>query len=266
MAALPPILCYHKVDARFELGVTRLGPRAFARQLDAFARAGWTALGSSALLDAIAGAAAAAAAAPERRMVLTFDDGYAALAEAAFPALAAHGFPALVFVITDFVGGENAWDVRYGGRAFRHLSWEQLGRWRERGIEVHAHGATHRRLTWLSDGEAAEELGRSREAIARELGAPPAGICYPFGAVDGRIRRLASEAGFTLGFAGPSGGADPLALGRRPVYAWDGFAPPLVARAGVLGGVARGAASAASRFAVVTSALKRVRAKGPAGR
>ena len=34
--ALPPILSYHKVDPRFELGVTRLGPRVFSRQVRAF--------------------------------------------------------------------------------------------------------------------------------------------------------------------------------------------------------------------------------------
>ena len=33
-SALPPILCYHKVEPRRELGVTRLSPRRFARQIE----------------------------------------------------------------------------------------------------------------------------------------------------------------------------------------------------------------------------------------
>ena len=41
---LPLVLCYHKVEARHELGVTRLGPRRFARQVERLARDGWRAL------------------------------------------------------------------------------------------------------------------------------------------------------------------------------------------------------------------------------
>jgi peptidoglycan/xylan/chitin deacetylase (PgdA/CDA1 family) len=259
---LPPILCYHKVDTRFELGVTRLGPRAFRRQVTALAARGVATLGSEALALACAEAAqrASRGAAAPGSVVLTFDDGYEALDRHAFPALADHAFRALVFVVTDFVGRENRWDVRWGGRSFRHLSWDQLARWQERGVEVHAHGATHRRLTWLSDGEVADELGRAREAIRERLGSPPAAVCYPFGAADARVRALAVRAGYTLGFAGPGAtGADPLLLGRLPVYAWDVFGPPLVMRNGALGRSARATARLASRFAVVTSALKQRR-------
>ena len=42
--ALPPILCYHKVDPRLELGVTRISPGRFARQVERLARDGWRTL------------------------------------------------------------------------------------------------------------------------------------------------------------------------------------------------------------------------------
>ncbi len=249
----PAILCYHKVDTRLELGVTRLGPRLFRRQVAALAARG-ACLGSAALarrLERDAG--------QPGDFVLTFDDGYAGLADHAFPALAELGLTALVFVITDYAGATNAWDVHYGGREFRHLSWDELGRWMERGIEVHSHTATHRRLTWLPDGDVAEELGRSREEIHRRLGVLPAGVCYPFNAVDARVAGLARQAGYTLGFAGAPEGSDPLMLGRAPVYPWDRFAPPAVTRPGALGALARWGARTAGRFAVVTSALKQER-------
>lgn len=254
---IPPILCYHKVGTRFDVGVTQVGPRVFSRQAAALAGGG-RALGSDGLAAALRGAGAPG------DFVVTFDDGYASLAEHAFPRLAELGLRALVFVITDFAGALNTWDVRYGGPAARHLAWDELGRWTERGIEVHSHTATHRRLTWLPDDAVAEELGRSRETIGSRLGVAPAGICYPFGAVDGRVARLASAAGYTLGFAGPSGGDDALALRRAPVYAWDAFAPPAVVRGGALGALARWGARAANRMAVVTSALNQPRGQ-PAG-
>jgi peptidoglycan/xylan/chitin deacetylase (PgdA/CDA1 family) len=256
---IPPILCYHEIDTRFELGVTRLGPRVFRRQMQSLAAHGYMAVGATALVEP-------ARRATPRSVVLTFDDGYAALADHAFPVLAGLGLTALVFIVTDYVGRENRWDVRYGGRWFRHLDWDQLAAWQERGIEVHAHGATHRRLTWLSSDEAADELGRAREAIASRLGGAgggraPLGICYPFGAVDERIRALAVQAGYRLGFAGArAAGTDVLMLRREPVYAWDVFAPPLVLREGAAGAAARATARLAGRFAVVTSAIKQQRA------
>lgn len=259
---LPPILCYHKIDSRFELGATRLGPRAFRRQVKALAAEGYATLGSATLAMVCAEARRPwSAAVQPRRVVLTFDDGYAGLSQHAFPVLADHAMRALVFVVTDYVGRDNTWDVAWGGRRFRHMGWDELARWAELGIEVHAHGATHRRLTWLSDTEVSDELGRAREAIRANIGAEPAGICYPFGAVDGRVRELAARAGYTLGFAGPGATAttDALWLRREFIYAWDCAGPPLAMRPGLIGEAARKAAVLANRFAVLTSVVKQPR-------
>ena len=264
--SFPPILCYHKVDARRELGATRVAPRVFRRQMEALARAGYKTLGSAELLRrAEAGQAGAGAADASPAVVLTFDDGYEALTRHAFPVLADLGMRALIFVVTDYVGRDNDWDVHFAWRRFRHLSWDDLVRWQERGIEVHSHGATHARLTWLSDAQVADELGRSRDAITRGLGAPPTGFCYPFGAVNARVQALVAAAGYALGFAGPgrlrgsrSGAPDRFALRRRPVYAWDILAPPWVLREDAAGGLGMAAARIAHRFAVGTSIIRRI--------
>lgn len=257
--SIPPVLCYHKVDTRLELGVTRLGPRHFRRQIEALARAGYRSLGAADLLALCQGR-------PSHReprtphLVITFDDGYAALAEHAFPVLADHAMRALVFVITDFVGRANTWDVQYGWRAFPHLDWDELGRWQERGIEVHAHGARHRRLTWLNDADAREELGAARDTIRARLGAAPLALAYPFGAADARVRQLASGAGYRLGFAGagPASADDPLRLPRLPVYPWDLAGVPFVMQPGALGVLARWGARTTNRIAVGTAAFQRL--------
>ncbi len=251
---VPPVLCYHKVDTRFELGFTQLEPRVFRRQMEALARQGYRALGSRELLECLGPSPAAGAA-----IAITFDDGYAALARHAFPVLADLGFRALAFVITDYVGRENSWDVQYGWRRFSHLDWDELGRWSERGIEVHSHGATHSRLTWLGDAAALDELARSREEIARRLGVAPAAVSYPYGSVDERVRALAVQAGYTLGFAGPSAqGADPLRLPRCPVYGWDRFDVPLVLGTSPLSGLALALARFTNRCAVGTAAIQKM--------
>jgi peptidoglycan/xylan/chitin deacetylase (PgdA/CDA1 family) len=225
--------------------------------MEALGREGYRTLGSAELSDRPA---------PGPAVVLTFDDGYDALARHAFPVLADLGLRALVFVVTDFVGRDNDWDVHYGWRRFRHLSWDDLGRWQGSAIEVHSHGATHARLTWLPDGQVEDELGRSRETIARRLGTAPAGLAYPFGAVDARVRTRAAAAGYALGFAGPgrargthAGDPDPLMLYRRPVYAWDAFAPPRILGEGAAGRLAMAAARLAHGAAVATSVIRRLR-------
>jgi peptidoglycan/xylan/chitin deacetylase (PgdA/CDA1 family) len=249
---LPPILCYHKIDTRFELGFTQIEPRVFRRQVEALARAGYRALGSAELLETLGTAP------PGPAAVFTFDDGYAGLARHAFPVLADHGFRALVFVISDYVGRDNSWDVQYGWRRFAHLDWDDLAAWQDRGIEIHSHGATHARLTWLADAQVSDELERSREALTRRLGRVPCAFSYPYGSVNARVRGLVAQAGYRLGFAGPSQtGRDPLALPRLPVYGWDRAALPLVMGASPLSGIGRGLARFTSRCAVGTAAIQR---------
>jgi len=256
---MPPILCYHKIDTRLELGFTRLGPAVFRRQMQALAAAGYRTAGSESLSRPTTHDS-------RPTVVITFDDAYDALDRHAFPLLADLGFQALVFVITDYAGRENTWDVQYGWRRFHHLDWDLLGRWQEKGIEVHSHGCTHARLTWLGDAQVADELGRSRETIRQRLGKAPAGISYPFGAADGRVRRLAEQAGYLLGFAGPGdNGEDLLMLHRRPVYAWDRFAPPLVAREGPAGALAKSVALLTNRCSVGTAAIQRLLRRRYAG-
>ena len=257
---IPRILCYHKVDTRLELGFTRLGPAVFRRQVEALAKAGYRGIGSAELRQQLtAGLSPRTTHDAPRTVVFTFDDGYEALAEHAFPVLADHGFRALVFVITDFAGGENTWDVQYGWRKFRHLDWDTLGLWQERGIEIESHGTSHARLTWLGNTAVHEELERSREEITRRLGRAPVAISYPFGAVDPRIRDHAISAGYTLGFAGPrQDGADPMLLPRLPVYAWDAASLPFIMQQSVLGHVARGAAKVTNAFSVGTSVFQKM--------
>lgn len=250
-APLPPILCYHKVERRHELGVTRLSPRRFARQVERLAERGWRTLS---LAELVACARGARAARPGE-LAITFDDAYRGLREHAFPVLRAHGFGAVCFVITEFAGRLNRWDVAYGGRRFAHLAWRDMRAWQGRGIEFASHTATHPRLTWLPETEAARELAASRAALERALDVAGEAVSYPFGAAGARERRLARETGYAAGFslAGRWDG-DPMAVVRRPVYLW---APPLPG-VGRLAAIERLGAIGANRCAVGTTLWQRL--------
>lgn len=192
-----------------------------------------------------------------RRFLLTFDDGYASLAEHAYPVLADLGFTATTFLITDYVGKANTWDVRYTWDRLRHLGWTQIEHWRARGFDFGSHGATHRRLTWLADDAVQADLGRSRDVLQVRLGAEAArAIAYPFGAVDSRIVLHAAAAGFALGFGGVKATGEQLSLARVPVYFWDAWDVPFGLREDALGSLGRFVAHAANRCAVGTSLMQ----------
>ncbi len=197
-----------------------------------------------------------------RTFLLTFDDGYASLAEHAYPILADLGFTATTFLITDYVGKMNTWDVRYTWNRLEHLSWADVEHWRARGFEFASHGATHRRLTWLDDSAVEAELHGSRAVLTARLG-PDAGraIAYPFGALDDRVVRHARQAGYAIGFGGVRGNGDPLQLPRVPVYFWDLGDVPFGLRDDVLGALGKMVAHAANRCAVGTTVMQLARRK-----
>lgn len=255
----PPVLCYHRIGGPLELGITRVTRPTFVRQMTALAQAGWRTL----TLEEFARSASpylfpvTRLSSPERTFLLTFDDGYASLAEVAYPVLADLGFTATTFLVTDYIGRENRWDVRYTRHRLAHLDWPAIEAWRARGFDFGSHSATHRRLTWLKKPALIEDLTRSRETLVQRLGAAGGrAIAYPFGAVNLLTVELARKTGFELGFAGVWGsGTDPLQLSRIPVYAWDVGRVPAGLRGGPLGTVGRVVAHIANRCAVGTSLM-----------
>ena len=254
-AARPPVLCYHRVGGPLELGVTRVASSIFARQMTTLARAGWKTLTLDQFAERLQPGYSAFRT-PHSAFLLTFDDGFASLAEHVYPLLADVGFTATTFLITDYVGRLNTWDVRYTWRRLAHLDWDTIGRWQAWGFDFASHTASHARLTWLSDGQAAAELAGSRETLRHRLGPLAArAVAYPFGARDERIERLASAAGYELGFGGVRGNGSPLGLARLPVYMWDVARIPLGVRKDGLGWLGRNVAHAANRCAVGTSLM-----------
>lgn len=251
MPALPLILCYHKIERRRELGVTRLAPRRFARQMERLAADGWRVLTLHELLAVTRGERAAG----PRELAITFDDAYRGLREHAFPVLEALGFPSTCFAITDFAGRLNRWDVAYGGRRFAHLSWRDMRKWQVRGVDFESHTATHPRLTWIGTRELGWELSSSRRALRSALDLEARVVSYPFGAAGVRESAAARAEGYEAGVA-LSGrwNGDLMAITRLPVYPWSLPTPGV----GLLAAVERSAALVANRCAVGTTLLQRL--------
>ena len=248
---LPLILCYHKIDRRHEFGVTRLSPKRFAKQMERLALNGWQAIGWESLMARVRGERAGCA----KELVITFDDAYRGLRDHAFPVLAELGWPSVCFVITDYAGRLNRWDVAYGGRRFAHLAWRDIRSWESRGVAFGSHTARHPRLTWLDERALHDELARSRQALAAGCDRPAPLLSYPFGAATSREAAAALSAGYSGALVLAKGwSGDSFAIPRLPVYMWS----PPVPGASWLGRVEWKVAAVANRCAVGTTLIQRL--------
>jgi hypothetical protein len=89
---------------------------------------------------------------PQRAVVLTFDDGYRAFKDHAYPVLRELGFTATLFIYTDWVGA---------GRGA--LAWADLRELAAAGMDIQAHSKTHADLRRAA-GETEAQYARRMHA------------------------------------------------------------------------------------------------------
>ena len=189
----------------------------FIDQLDLLRDEGWTTVCVRDLSDPVG--------LPKRSIVLTFDDGYADN-YAAFEALAQRGMRATWFIVSRDVGAMSGWDD--GIAAQRMLSREQLHSMAAAGMEIGAHSCSHARLTELDDTRLADEVERSKIALAGIIESSVQSFAYPYGKHDDRAVEAVRRAGYASACITRPGWAlrdnDPLRIRRVSIFAQDNLA------------------------------------------
>lgn len=112
---------------------------------------------------------------PPKSVVLTFDSGWRTVYDIAYPILKKYGYPAALFVQTDFIGHETA------------MSWDQLEELRDNGFDIQCHINTHHSLAHLKKDASFKsyfqtmdmEMRRAEEIIKRKLGVECEFLAYP---------------------------------------------------------------------------------------
>jgi peptidoglycan/xylan/chitin deacetylase (PgdA/CDA1 family) len=217
------VLCYHALSERFPAQLSTT-PMRFARQLRSLARRGYRGVTFS---DAIER--------PSRRTVaVTFDDGCRSVLRLGLPILNELGWPATIFVPTDFIGSDRpmSWPGidRWLGSEHEHelspLSWPELQVLTKASWEVGSHTCSHPRLTQLDDASLERELSDSKSSCERHMGRPCTSLAYPYGDVNERVVRAATASGYRFAAAlpGPVGVPRPMEWPRVGVYRKDNLA------------------------------------------
>ena len=143
--------------------------------------------------------------------VITFDDGYRSVFDAALPVLRSHGVAGCCFVCSDFVGTDRRFAHDEGSTVREHMDvmgWEELSTLLQLGWSIESHTATHARLSQVHGGTLRRELEDPRRVLRDHLGVDADVLAYPFGAPTDISREAldaAREAGYSVVFANFNG-------------------------------------------------------------
>lgn len=133
---------------------------------------------------------------PRRAVAFTFDDAYQGIYQHAAPLFHEAGWAATTFVVSQEVGGQNAWDLPKGIEAAPLMDAEELRTLAEQGWEIGGHSRTHARLAGAPAEELAREVAGAREELGALLGREPEAWCYPYGSLDGAVVSAVRAAGY----------------------------------------------------------------------
>jgi len=114
----------------------------------------------------------------QKKVVITFDDGFKDFATNALPILLDHGAPATVFLVTDLFGEKAAWNKN--GADVRLMTEDEVRYIKEKGVSLGSHTASHVNIA-LEDREGMKrQLKESLDVLTR-LGETFYAFAYPWG-------------------------------------------------------------------------------------
>jgi peptidoglycan/xylan/chitin deacetylase (PgdA/CDA1 family) len=163
---------------------------------------------------------------PDQSALITFDDGYLSVLSEAAPVLQRFGFPAIIFVPTDFIGGHSSFDADSPEPVEPICNWSDLCELERAQVSIQSHGVTHRPFSQLSSREIEQELKLSRTILEQKLAKRVSLFSYPYndaGHDTPFSAAAACRAGYGAAFQFTGGAAtippaSPFHLSRIPVW------------------------------------------------
>jgi peptidoglycan/xylan/chitin deacetylase (PgdA/CDA1 family) len=190
--------------------------KRFLSQITLLHDAGWKTLSISELL-------ATNASTHQRKVIITFDDGYVDNL-AAVEILHSFNMCATWFVVSGCIGRKPNW-FSNGEPPGRLLDASELRDMRALGMEIGSHTVRHHPLTKLDPESRAIELRDSKTSLENTLGHGISHFAYPYGATDAECERAVVDAGYLSASTTRTGWAlrdqNPLGIRRLTVFNTD---------------------------------------------
>jgi peptidoglycan/xylan/chitin deacetylase (PgdA/CDA1 family) len=171
-----PVLTFHSISA--DPGPASISLDTLRMQMDTLADCGVAAMTCEEFLEWHRGAPGIG-----RRVLITFDDGFADFATAAYPVLRERSFGAIVFVPTGKLDYREDWHGAHRPPR-RLLDWSTVRELAAAGVEFGGHGVAHADLTRVPPPVRRHEIERSARELEQQLGRPVRAFAAPYGHVN----------------------------------------------------------------------------------
>jgi peptidoglycan/xylan/chitin deacetylase (PgdA/CDA1 family) len=196
-----PVLMYHAVTPATEeedVGHIHVSLQVFTAQMQWLAAEGYTTLTIPELLEQTNHPGTT------KKVVLTFDDGYASLYTLVTPLLQQYGFKATLFVTTATVGADSYAVLPHFERSFppndRPLSWQELQEMEQGCWDIQPHGHQHLAHNRLPQQELLAEIAESKRQVELYLNKRTDCYAFPYGRYNYACLQLLPELGFKAAF------------------------------------------------------------------
>lgn len=182
-----PILMYHHIavspaDADIYRRDLSVSPENFAAQMQYLAEQGYQTISLYDLIYHLS----LGWPLPPKPIIITFDDGYRDNYTNALPVLLKHGFVGTFFILTEPIDQKHE----------DYLTWNQVRRMSEVGMDIEVHGRTHRDLRGRDTDFLIWEIVGPQEIIEARIHHLPRFFCYPSGQYDEDVVALLKSAYF----------------------------------------------------------------------
>lgn len=197
------VLLYHSIDNKTcpdSMGL-RIKPDDFRKQMQSLKDWGYRVVSIYSIFDKLSFTEQ-----PEKKVILTFDDGFKDFVNHVYPILEKFNYPATIFIVIDYLQG-----IKKGTKNAYWDSWDKMD-WDDlRTIATNpritfgSHGYGHNKITDLDRQDMIREIKDSKLFLEKELGRDIDFFTYPYGFFNCQCQEIVKEAGYRAAFIGRPG-------------------------------------------------------------
>ncbi len=177
-----PVLMYHGISDRIypELCPVHVSVKAFEEQMEWLAKNQYKTISADTLLKSWELGLSL-----EKRVIITFDDGYHSILQYGEPILSKYGFSATFFLTTDPINqidySKSPTILDSVAQGDRPLTWEECNTLIQVGWEPGGHSRSHMDHRYIHPEKLLEEIQGSKNEIKKYTGYEVVHYAYPFG-------------------------------------------------------------------------------------
>jgi peptidoglycan/xylan/chitin deacetylase (PgdA/CDA1 family) len=139
----------------------------------------------------------------QKKVILTFDDGYEDNYRLLFPLLKQYNFTAVIYLVTQLQ--RNEWGIKEGEPVCNLLTLNQIKEMQDYGIEFGGHTQHHIALNETTEQIAKNEIEFCQADVEKITGKKMLSFCYPFGGINQTVKKIMHQSNIPFAVATNTG-------------------------------------------------------------